>query len=279
MSGVAAAQIPERNPRADGPGPDPAIAARRRRRRQAIALRILILVVVLGSWQLTSPLLGTVTSSSPSDIAQTIGSWGASSYLWTNLEATVLEVVLGYVAGSIAGIIFGVAFATFRVLGDAVDPFIVGLYGVPKIAFGPLLVVWLGIGLTPKVALAGIMVFFLVFFSTYQGIRNVDERQINSVRLMGASSWQVRRYVILPGARANVFLGLKLGIPEALVGAVVGEFISSSKGLGYTIQYATAQFDTTGVFAGIIVLGAVAIALNYIVGKAAQSSPADHPTL
>jgi NitT/TauT family transport system permease protein len=123
------------------------------------------------------------------------------------------------------------------------------------------------------------MVFFLVFFSTYQGIRNVDERQINSVRLMGASSWQVRRYVVLPGARANVFLGLKLGIPEALVGAVVGEFISSSKGLGYSIQYATAQFDTAGVFAGIIVLGAVAIALNYVVAKAAQSSSADRSGL
>jgi len=114
------------------------------------------------------------------------------------------------------------------------------------------------------------MVFFLVFFSSYEGIRSVDQAQINSVRLMGASRYQLRRYVIFPGAKSSIFLGLKIGVPEALVGAIVGEFISSSRGVGFFIQFSTAQLDTAGVFAGLIVLTVLSLLLNGAVKAASR---------
>ncbi|MGH7066203.1 MAG: ABC transporter permease [Acetobacteraceae bacterium] len=243
-------------------------APRRRRARLWLYFgRIVLLAVVFGAWQFFGPRLGQIVASSPVHVFESLRSLAASGALWQDLAATMEEVVVGYLIGVGAGVVLGALMASSDYLAGLLDPFIIGLYGIPKIALGPLLVVWFGINLAPKVALAAIMTFFLVFFSTYQGMRDVDPATMNAVRLMGASPLQVRRYVIFPGARSSIFLGLKLGVPEALVGAIVGEFISSSRGIGYEIQYATAQLDTAGVFAGLVVLTILSLILNALVNR------------
>jgi len=247
-------------------------AAARRGRRARLALhgsRLLLLLVVLGAWQFFGPRVGEIVASSPVQVFQALVALARSGALVRDLAVTLEEVVLGYILGGGVGVAAGAVLASSEFLAGLLDPFIIGLYGIPKIALGPLLVVWFGINLAPKVALAALMTFFLVFFATYQGMRGVDPATINAVRLMGARPLQLRRYVIFPGARASIFLGLKLGVPEALVGAIVGEFVSSSRGIGYAIQYATAQLDTAGVFAGLIVLTILSLSLNAIVNQAA----------
>jgi NitT/TauT family transport system permease protein len=247
---------------------DPAARRRRRVQRTIYVARVALLVVVLGVWQYFGSRLGEITVSSPAHVYNALYRLAVTGTLWRDLGTTLQEVLFGYVIGSGIGILLGAVVASSVYVGGVLDPFIIGIYGVPKIAFGPLLVVWLGINLTPKIALAAMMTFFLVFFSTYQGIRNVNPAVINAARLMGASPLQLRWYVIFPAARSSILLGLKLGVPEALVGAIVGEFISSSRGIGYQIQYATAQLDTAGVFAGLVVLTVLSLLLNAVVNKA-----------
>jgi NitT/TauT family transport system permease protein len=241
--------------------PDPAAALRRRRRILTLVCQVGLVIAVIALWQLVSSFTSPITVSSPSSVYHALTHY-VSNGLGTDLVATMEEVVLGYLAGALLGIAFGALLASIPLFANVLEPFILGFYGVPKIAFAPLLVVWLGIDLTPKVTLAAMMTFFVVFFSTYDGVRAVDRGRLNAVLMMGASRLQLRRYVVFPGARSNIFLGLKLGVPEALVGAIVGEFISASKGVGYSIQFATARLDTAGVFAGLIVLTVLSIALN-----------------
>jgi sulfonate transport system permease protein len=245
---------------------NPARIRERRLKRTIWLSRIGLLVVILAAWQGFGPLIGDLVASSPVEVTRALGEY-ATGQLGPDLLATMEEVVFGYVIGAVGGVIFGVVLASSRVIAGVLDPFIIGLYGIPKIAFGPVLVVWLGIALAPKVALAAVMVFFLVFFSAYQGIREVDEDRVNAVRRMGATPMEVRRYVVLPGARSSIFLGLKLGVPEALVGAIVGEFISSDRGVGHYIQFSTSQLDTAGVFAGLIVLTVLSLVLNALVNR------------
>jgi NitT/TauT family transport system permease protein len=244
--------------------PNPAVARAKRMRNITIGTRILIIVIIIGAWQIVSTFSSPITVSSPTAVYHAIITYGDGNLL-RDLWATMQEVILGYVIGAVLGILCGVLFASIPVIAGIVEPFILGVYGVPKIAFAPVLVVWLGINLTPKVTLAAMMAFFVVFFSSYDGIRNVDRGRLNAVRLMGASRFQLRRYVVFPGAKSSIFLGLKLGVPEALAGAIVGEFISSSKGVGYQIQFETASLNTAGVFAALLVLTALSIALNTIV--------------
>lgn len=248
---------------------DPAVAIRRRHAIFVNIARVALLVVVLVLWQILGPIVGKIAASSPMAMFSALIDMTKSGVLWVALEATMVEVVLGYALGVVCGIVIGGISASFKPIAEVLDPYIMALYGVPKIAIGPILVVWFGIGLTPKVMLSALMVFFLVFYSTYHGIREVDQAKITAIRLMGATPLQVRRYVIFPAAMPSIYLGLKIGVPEALVGAIVGEFISSTKGLGYEIQFATAQLDTASVFAGLFVLTVLSLILNGIVNATA----------
>lgn len=253
---------------------DPAIAVRRRQTVVINVIRVLLLVLVLVLWQIFGTKAGEIAASTPEHVFATLWKSAVDHSLYSNVFATMEEVVLGYVIGALGGVLLGTVAAASVHVSRVLDPFIVGIYGVPKIAFAPLLVVWLGVDLAPKIALAAVMVFFLVFFSTFQGIRTVDQHQIDAVRMMGGSPMQVRRYVVFPGARSTIFLGLKLGVPQALIGAIVGEFISSSRGIGYQIQFSTAQLDVAGVFAGLVVLTIISVILNTIVNAMSRDKGA-----
>ena len=134
------------------------------------------------------------------------------------------------------------------------DPFIIALYSLPKIALAPLLVLWFGIGISSKIALSAISVFFLVLFNTLAGVRDVDAELIDVLRIMRASRWQIVREVVIPSALVWVFSGLRISVPYALIGAVTGEIITSNRGIGYLVSRSAGQLDATGVFAALFAL-------------------------
>jgi NitT/TauT family transport system permease protein len=143
---------------------------------------------------------------------------------------------------------------------------VTALYGVPKIALAPLFIMWFGIGMMPKVVLAGVSVFFLVFFNTLSGVREVDGKLVEALRIMGASRWDIQRKVMFPASLPWIFLGLKLGLPYGFVGAVAAEMMASNQGIGFLTQSSAGQFDTAGVFSALLALMAVTSGLNEALG-------------
>jgi NitT/TauT family transport system permease protein len=225
--------------------------------------RIAIIVVGLSVWQYASGRwIKTFWISRPSDIWQQLVEWVVTGDLWIHLEATLIETVMGFVFGAVAGVLVGLALGLNRRLAAVLDPFIVAFYSLPKIALAPLFILWFGVGLSSKVVLATFVVFFLVFYNTYAGTLAVEAELVDVLRLMGATRGQIVRKVILPSALIWIFTGMKSSVPYALIGAVVGEMMASNKGLGYLIQAAAGQYDTSGVFAALFVLMIIATGLH-----------------
>jgi NitT/TauT family transport system permease protein len=150
-------------------------------------------------------------------------------------------------------------------LADLLQPFILAFYSLPKIALAPLFVLWIGIGMEMKIVLTGTVVFFLVFLNTFTGVRGVSRELIAILYLMGANERQVLSKIVLPSAITWVFTGLRISVPYALIGAIVGELIASNRGLGFLLANASGQFDTAGVFAALAVIMALAFVLNGLV--------------
>ena len=230
--------------------------------------RLLLGVIVLVIWQAASgTLVDPFWISRPSDVVAQLGRWIGSGSLFFHLQITLLEMVLGFVIGALAGILLGMILGLNQFLSKLVDPFLIGFYSLPKIALAPLFILWFGIGLEPKIILAAVIVFFLVFMNTFAGVRDVDQELIDVLRVMGARRHQIIWKVVLPSALAWVFAGLKLSVPHALTGAVVGELFASNKGLGYLLAASSGQFDTAGVFAVILVLTILGIIINEVVNR------------
>nr|WP_239149306.1 ABC transporter permease [Streptomyces sp. SID12501] len=192
--------------------------------------------------------------------------WHREGVLWPNTWVTLQEVVLGFALGAGSGALTGFVLASLPTFYRVVDPFIVALYSLPKVALAPLFIVWFGIGLQMKVLLAAVTVFFLVFLNTAVGVREVDRGLIDAVRLMGGRRRDVVWKVVLPGSMTGLLTGLKVAVPYSLIGAVIGELVASNRGLGYLISDAAANYDTAGVFATLVVLGTIATILNLLVG-------------
>lgn len=230
------------------------------------ALRIGVLVVVLVLWQLAADRwIDSTFTSKPTDIVRRLAEWSGDGTLWTNTWITVQEIVYGFLLGAAAGAIAGFVLASLNVVYRVLDPFVLALYAIPKVALAPLFIVWFGIGMHMKVLLAAVTVFFLVFLNTAAGVREVDRGLVDAVRLMGGGRWDIARKVVLPASMTGVLTGLKVAIPYALIGAVIGELVASNRGLGYLINDAASQFDTAGVFATLVVLSVVAAILNVFV--------------
>ena len=251
---------------------DPEIAAARRRRTVIFAARILVGASVIILWEMLSPNLDHLVFSSPGEIATRTWEWAQNGTLYLNLLVTAEEILLGYVSGAIAAIALGLLLGSYPTVAAILDPMLMAIYGVPKIAFGPLFIVWFGINLAPKVVICGVTVFFFIFLATYEGVRNVDNELLRTIRLMGATRYQERMLVVIPGAMPAILLGLKLAIPEALVGAIVGELIVSNKGIGYLIEYSASQLDSAGVFAGLFILMILAVIANSAVNYATRKT-------
>jgi NitT/TauT family transport system permease protein len=236
-------------------------------------IRLAICVLLLGAWQFSSGrLLDDFWLSRPSAVAARLYQWSIDGTLPYHTWITLQEMIWGFLIGATTGIVAGVGLGLSRTLGDIVNPFIVALYALPKVAMGPLFILWFGIGISMKIALAAITVFFLVFWNAYAGIRQNDEELTGIVRLMGASRSQLVYKIIVPGAMAWIYTGLKLSVPYALIGAIVGEIIASNRGLGYLISYSAGAFDTTGVIAALFVLMAISMILNEMISFSERRS-------
>jgi NitT/TauT family transport system permease protein len=230
--------------------------------------RTLFVVLMLTMWQAAS---GTVLDpfwvSSPSAVLRTLISWMASGQLEYHLMVTFKETVIGFLFGATTAVLFALVVGASDTLHRTVDPFVTAVYGVPKIALAPLFIMWFGIGLAPKIVLAAISVFFLVFFSTLRGVCEVDHKMVDALKTMGANKLSIQRMVIFPAALPWLFTGLKLGLPYGFVGAVAAEMMASNAGIGYLTQNSAGQLDTAGVFAALFALMVVTTLLNEALGR------------
>ncbi len=239
-------------------------------RRSSVAVwQIGVGVVIVGAWQglVSLRYLDPFFVSRPSDILRRLASWLSTGTLWAHLATTLEEALLGLVAGAALGIGSGFVLARSPFAARVLDPYIKMLNAIPRVVLAPLFLLWFGLGIWSKVALAVTLVFFIMFFSTYQGVRDASPVLIDNVRMLGASERQLVRHVLVPSALTWIFSSLHTSLGFAMVGAVVGEYLGATRGLGYVIAQAEGTFDTTGVFAGMTLLAFVVVVVSAAVTR------------
>jgi NitT/TauT family transport system permease protein len=219
-------------------------------------------------WQWASGrLIKELYVSKPTAIAVRLYELFSSGEIYPHLWTTGQELVFGYVIGVAGGVMGGYALGRSPRLARIFEPYLMAFYGVPKIALAPLFIIWFGIGMGSKIALASIMVFFLVFYNVFAGVRSVDRELVNLTLVMGANQRQLTYHVYLPAAAPYVMLGMRMAIPYSVIGVIVGEFTSSTQGLGLFIHEASATYDPAGVFAGIVLLLGFVMAAGALAGR------------
>ena len=251
---------------------DEQIAQRRIRVRKwtIIALRIAVLVITLGGWELSARMkwIDSFFFSMPSLIYLQLVEWftnGTSQGpLWMQVLVTLEETVLGFLIGAAGGIVCGIALGRNKLLSDVFSLYIQIANSIPRVVLGSVFVIALGLGMASKVALAVVMVFFVVFGNAFQGVREADRYMIANAQILGASKHQVTMTVVIPSALSWILASLHVSFGFALVGAVVGEFLGSKQGIGLLISTAQGAFNASGVFAAMIVLAVVALAADYL---------------
>lgn len=242
----------------------------RRRRTLIVTLRIAVLVVVLGGWELAARLkwIDPFFFSMPSLIFDQIRDWfvnGTSQGpLLTQVWVTLEETAIGFLIGSVAGVICGIVLGRNKLMADVLGLYIQIANSIPRVVLGSVFVIALGLGMASKIALAVVMVFFVVFGNAFQGVREADRYLIANAQILGASRRQITTAVVIPSALSWILASLHVSFGFALVGAVVGEFLGSKQGIGLLISTAQGAFNASGVFAAMIVLAVVALAADYL---------------
>jgi NitT/TauT family transport system permease protein len=239
-------------------------------RIKLLSLQLLVAVVTLGLWQLfaTVPMFGRMLLppfffSNPVDVGGQIVTWFSSGVIWKHLLITLWESILAFVIGSLGGVAVGFWFARQPLAAAIFDPYVKMANALPRVVLAPIFTLWLGLGIWSKVALGVTLVFFIVFFNVYQGVREVSTSVLNNGRMLGMSEPQLTRHVYWPSALSWMFSSLHTSVGFAVVGAVVGEYLGSAAGLGYLIQQAEGVFDVAGVFAGMFVLSAFVLLIDF----------------
>ncbi|RQU29398.1 ABC transporter permease [Burkholderia cenocepacia] len=245
----------------------------RRRRTLIVTLRIAVLVIVLGGWELAARLkwIDPFFFSMPSLIFAQIQDWfvnGTSQGpLLTQVWVTLEETTIGFLIGSVAGVICGIVLGRNKLMADVFGLYIQIANSIPRVVLGSVFVIALGLGMASKIALAVVMVFFVVFGNAFQGVREADRYLIANAQILGASRRQITTSVVIPSALSWILASLHVSFGFALVGAVVGEFLGSKQGIGLLISTAQGAFNASGVFAAMIVLAVVALAADYLLTR------------
>ena len=208
-------------------------------------------------WQAVEPSI----VARPSAIAADFADYAGSGLLTRDLQATLVEAFLGLALGAFGGIAVGLLFGYWRAVAAVFEPIMVALNSLPRITLAPLLILWFGLGMTSKVLLSLFTVFFVLFFNTFIGVRSVDPELVRVVRVMGGGARQVARMVVIPSVCSWIFAALRTSVSFALTGAVVGEFVGSTSGLGYRMLLAAGLMHTERVFAIMLLLMAVGVTL------------------
>ena len=214
--------------------------------------RLLVLLILLAAWQGGSLWLGNYWLSSPWAVATRFVASLFNGELAFHGGYTINEALAGCVIGGVPAVLLPFLLRRQPIVVAILDPFMVGGYGAPKLAFAPLFILWFGIGIESKIALVAAVVFFIVYFSTLSGVRALDTRLVQMAQVVGANERQVGRHIVFPGAVPAIFAGFRIAVPYAIGGAVIAELISSNRGLGYLVQTGAMNFDTTQVFVAIV---------------------------
>jgi NitT/TauT family transport system permease protein len=237
-----------------------------------LALQLLVAVASVLLWHVFTtvpvgggPLLPPFFFSTPLDVVSRIIKWFAAGTIWKHLWITLLESMLAFVLGSVGGILVGFWFALQPRVAAVFDPYVKMVNALPRVVLAPIFTLWFGLGIWSKVALGITLVFFIVFFNVYQGVKEVSPTVLANARMLGMNDRQLMRHVYWPSALSWMFSSLHTSVGFAVVGAVVGEYLGSAAGLGYLIQQAEGVFDVAGVFAGMFVLAAFVIVIDWLV--------------
>jgi sulfonate transport system permease protein len=235
------------------------------------SLRVLVLVVFFVGWEFASH-VGIIDSffwGRPSGIWQQLVTWvtqgTAQGPLWEQIAVTLEEAVFGFAIGVAFGVVFGVVLGGNRFLAEVLGPYIKAANSIPRIVLGSIFAIGLGLGIQSKVALAAVMVFFIVFFNAFQGVREVDRNLLANARILGASRRQLSTAVIIPSALSWITASLHTSFSFALVGAIVGEYLGSTEGIGLMIQTAQGNFNINGVFAAMAILVVISLLADALI--------------
>jgi NitT/TauT family transport system permease protein len=248
--------------------------ARMKRHKQLVMIGqgAIFLFIVVG-WQV-SALTGFIDPfffGSPWGICVRLYTWAlngtAYGSFWLQIWVTLEESILGFIVGVTSGVFFGVLLGEVPYLAEVIGPYIKIVNALPRIVLGSIFVMWLGLGLPSKVLLAAVLVFFVVFFNAFQGVRSVDRNLISNARILGASRLQVVRHVVFPSAMTWIIASLHVALGFSIIGAIVGEFLGSQRGLGLVIATAQNTFDANGVFGAMLVIGGLALSAEWVMSK------------
>ncbi len=229
-------------------------------------IQVGLLVVIVGGWQLGTSLgfIDVFFFPAPLNIFNQVVEWITDTSFYRHVSITLTETVLGYLIGTALGVAAGVWLGLSRSSARILDPFIKCLNAIPRVVLAPIFVLWLGLGLWSKVALAITLVFFVTFFNAMQGVREVNPVVLSNARILGAKRADLLRHVYFPAAASWILSSLRTSVGFAVVGAIIGEYLGSSAGLGYLIAQAEGNFDAVGVFAGILILAIFVLIIDSI---------------
>ncbi len=270
------------------PSTEESLRAIGRRSRQRLVmvnlLRVALFVVIVGGWELGARVyLATKAQygeqgafgidpffwGQPSGIWNQIVTWAtvgtSQGPLWEQVAVTLEETVIGFIIGVFLGVAFGVVLGRNHFLSDILSPYIKAANSIPRVVLGSIFIIGLGLGIQSKVALAVVLVFFIVFFNAFQGVREADRNLLANARILGANERQITTSVVIPSALSWIIASLHTSFSFALVGAVVGEFLGSIQGLGLLIVTAQNTFNANGVFAAMVILAVVALLAEALV--------------
>ncbi len=256
------ASVAERRPRRGG-----------RRHLFVLGLQLVILVAVLAFWEFGTgintrpdhPLVDPFIWSQPSRIVVRVGQWMGNGIVLNNVWITLYEAFMSFLLGAVGGVVVGFLLGRSELWSRVLNPFIQVLNALPRLVFAPIFFLLFGLGENSKIALGFSLVFFIVFFNAYQGVREVDRNVFNNVRMLGANERQMTWHVLLPSALTWILTSLHTSVGFAMVGAVVGEYLGSSRGLGHVISQSEGNLDATGVWAGMLVLCVVVVVVEVAV--------------
>jgi NitT/TauT family transport system permease protein len=239
----------------------------RRRATLIMVARIGFILFTLGTWQFMSGrVIEDFLISNPIDVTVKLVEVLGDPEMHHNILVTAQELVLGWSLGSVAGATVGWFIGAVKFLGEVLEPIIIAINGIPKVALAPMFLLWFGLGIGSKVAIASMIVFFLVFNNTYAGMRNVPKPLVDVAKAMGASRAYIVRRVVLPSVSVPLFAALRAAVPMAMIGVIAAEFVSADEGLGHYSMAATQQFDSAGLFAALVIIVAMVVLGGGIIG-------------
>jgi NitT/TauT family transport system permease protein len=239
--------------------------------------RLIVLAVILAAWQVGSLLVGAYWLSSPGAVASRFIAQIWNGELIRQSGYTIEETLIGALVGGVPAVLLPFLLRRQPIIIAILDPFMIGGYGAPKLAFAPLFILWFGIGIESKIALVASVVFFIVYFNTLSGVRALDPKLVQMAQIAGAGERHVARHIVFPAAVPHILAGFRIAVPYAIGGAIIAELISSNRGLGYLVQTGAMNFDTTSVFAAILMATLIVLAANWLLNSAERTLLAWRP--